>query len=1045
MPGANHAIDRSDRRARALHFRRSMIPSRAPVPGIALVVALIGCENPDPRADIVVYGDHVPAFTQRGDPFPNPFTARSMTGDPETTAVLKAIPGLQHPRGAVSWSVAAWAKYVLLGNYAHIATPFGQHIEDQRIGLYDSEHKAFCQLDLDPARSTNASAEWLSVADPTARRTRIYYEGIDIGGAGFPFGFIAADLDNPDPCDATTGWIPRSKGFLPADLNAAASAAQIPDAPCPGGFCGFDGMIVLHHDRATNTDTVVLGNWGDHRIVLAQVDGAEQLHVLKVHVLPPWQPDDGNPQVPDACYSLLPVGRPAVDPTRPVSDLRFLQSYDKVCAPGDTPGCPSKSICPLTATTCTTGCADSYCTTPFFGSYLPAPAPGGTCKDAAGNVFPVSCSHFPLPAPEGTVPPCFDLGVATRSCLAVHPSTICTPQANHTSTCTCPPPPTEAPPTPSQEFRVNLAAGTLDVTSFIFQTAPAENTGPLGAGYTNEGDVYLIAWEHILDPNHYRARIVHYPRNPDGEHDYRDPGATLASRAGKIVPVQPANSRDFPLKTAGGFGFLSLPIAGLEVGGSMYIVSKDHVERDHFDSLSTKTWLHDARYKLSYGVGAPADLLPREAYTCAPRTVRSCTANADCADGLACTQGWCQPTKVVGCQIDDECPSDQRCPALRCAATKRPCTTSSDCGAMDRCVTANISIGEGSPSNVELGGAPASLWSSPHAAPLGDTDLPHVNTYLNRVPVAVDLPGVHTSTVAPALVWSVNPNCATSQCDRVWLFGAPEGSAAGTLQVRTRDQGLWAASFTPLPTNVPLAGGPAALYTASSTEFTDATVEVFARRQSDGRLVRTQLTTRVDCGTTGVAACQWAPWAAVPGSPVTDVEPTAAIAQLDNTAVVFLAVKDTAGQLWIAERRAGALSAWRAIAGLTSDASPSLVFKADDSQVWLFARDRQDGAIRYARVDGGRSGPWTTAGGAGAVLPWSTAPTAAFTGRLRLLVGSGTFPSVTYQTTFDGAWDDWKPITSGAGTTRRPAAADVNGDLNVVTTFVTSLQEQLVK
>lgn len=998
--------------------------------GIALVVALLGCENPDPRVDIVVYGDHVPAFTQRGDAFSNPFTARSTTGDPETTAVLKEIPGLQQPRGAVSWGIAAWAKYVLLGNYAHIGTPFGQNIEDQRIGLYDSEHKAFCQLDLDPAHATNASAQWLGVADPTARRTRIFYEGIAVA-TGFPFGFIAADLDNADPCNATTGWIPRSKGFLAAELNAAARAAQQPDA-CPGSFCGFDGMTVLHHDSASNTDTVELGNWGDHRIIIAQVDGADQLRVLKVHVLPPWQPDDGNPQVPDACYSLLPVGRPAVDRTRPASDLRFLQSYDKVCAPGDTPGCPSKSICPLTATTCTTGCADSYCTTPFFGSYVPEPAAGDTCKDADGNVFPVSCSHVSV---LGT---CIDLGTATRSCLVAHPNLTCAPQPNHTSKCSCP-----APPTPSQEFRVNVAARTLDATSFIFQTALAENTGPLGAAYTQEGDVFLTAWEHIID--HYHARIVHYPRNPDGEHDYRNPGATLASRTGKVVPVKDANSRNFPLKAGGDLGFLSLPLAGIELGSSMYVVSKDLIERDSFDGLATKTWLHDARYKLSFGVGSPADMLPHEAFTCAPRTITACTGNASCADGLACTQGWCQPKKLTGCQLDGECPSDQRCPALRCAATNRPCATSSDCGSTDRCVSANIDGGEGFPMNVELGGAPASLWSSPHAAKAGDSDLPHINTYLNRVPVAVDLPGAHTSTVAPALVWSVNPKCATSQCDRVWLFGAPEGSAAGTLQVRTRDQGLWAPSFLPLPTGVPVAGGPAALYTASSTQFSDATVEVFARRQSDGRLVRTQLTTRVDCGTTGVAACQWAPWAAVPGSPVSDVEPTAAIAQLDDTAVVFLAVKDTAGQLWIAERRAGVLSAWRTIAGLTSDASPSLVFKADDGQVWLFARDRQDGAIRYARVDGGRSGPWTTAGGGGAVLPWSTAPTAAFTGRLRLLVGSGTFPSFTYQTTFDGAWDDWKPITSGAGTTRRPAAANVNGDLNVVTTFVTSLQEQLVK
>jgi hypothetical protein len=249
-----------------------------------------------------------------------------------------------------------------------------------------------------------------------------------------------------------------------------------------------------------------------------------------------------------------------------------------------------------------------------------------------------------------------------------------------------------------------------------------------------------------------------------------------------------------------------------------------------------------------------------------------------------------------------------------------------------------------------------------------------------------------------------------------------------------------------LPTNISLVGGPAAVYTASSTELTDATMELYARRRSDGKLVYTHLTTAVDCGTPAAAACQWAPWQDVPGAPPGDMEPTATIARLDNTAVVFLTVKDTSGQLWLSERHAGVWSLWRVIPGLVSDAAPSLVFKVDDGQVWLFARERQTGAIRYARVDHGQSGPWTTAGGAGAVLPWGTAPAVAYTGRLRLLVGSGGFPSLTYQTTFaNGAWDSWKPITSGAGTTRRPAVANVNGDLNVVTTFVTNLQEQLVK
>lgn len=1008
--------------------------SCVPLISTSLLTIWLGCENPDHRADIVVYGDHVPARTNRGDAFPNPFTAQATAADPVTTAAFKEIPGLRNPRGTARWGIAAWAKYVLLGNYDHKGAGVFQTIEDQRIGLYDSERKTFCQLDLDPARSPNAGVEWVSVANPTGRRTRIFYEGIAAAASGgFPFGFVTADLDNPSPCDPVTGWIPASRGFRPADLNAAARAAGQPDV-CPDttpadttdDWCGFDGMAVLHHDAATGTDTVEIGNWMSNRIALVQIDAGNRLRVLAVHVLPLWQPDDGDPRAPDACYTLFPVARPAVDATRPPTDVRFLQAFDKICAPGDSPGCPSRSICPLSGTACSAGCAESYCTKTFFGAYVREPAPGAMC-----NGQPVSCSNFRVDTPMAPV--CLDLGAASRSCLAVHPATTCSPNSDHSSSaCTCP-----APPTPVQEFRVDVAAGTLQATSSLFQSAATDGMIVLEGGYSKVGDVFLTTAEHRSD-NTWRSRIIRYPRRADGEHAYFDATATLARREGAIVPVA---GRDYPLKTPGGFGFLSLPLAGVEVGNAMYFIGKDTIERDFF---GFGQWAHDAQYRLSFGVGSPAEALPQEALSCAPATVVSCASSATCPAGSTCDRGWCQPSVVTACETDAECPSGQRCPVLRCASSRRPCGANGDCASGERCTTAGA-LGETSPMNVELGGAPASLWSSPHAGS-GPGDQAHINAYLTRVPVAVDLPGVHTSQVAPALAWSVKPSCAGGRCDRVWLFGAPEGAAAGTLQYRTRDQGLWAVGWSPLPTGVAVAGGPAAVYTASSTALADATVEVYARRQSDGRLVQSQLAAAIDCGTTGAPACQWTAWQPVPGSPVTDVEPAAAIAALDDTGVVFLAVKDTAGQIRLAERRGETWSAWRAIAGLTSDAAPALVFKADDSQVWLFARDRQNGAIRFARVDGGRSGPWATAGGAGAVLPWSTAPAVAYTGRVRLLVGSGTFPSVTYQATFaEGAWDAWKVTTSGAGTTRRPAVANVNGDLDVITTFVTSLQEQLVK
>jgi len=35
---------------------------------LVCIAALFGCEDPDLRADIVVYGDHLPEHTNRGEP-----------------------------------------------------------------------------------------------------------------------------------------------------------------------------------------------------------------------------------------------------------------------------------------------------------------------------------------------------------------------------------------------------------------------------------------------------------------------------------------------------------------------------------------------------------------------------------------------------------------------------------------------------------------------------------------------------------------------------------------------------------------------------------------------------------------------------------------------------------------------------------------------------------------------------------------------------------------------------------------------------------------
>jgi hypothetical protein len=988
-----------------------------------------GCDNPDARADVVVYGDHVPQIKNDGTPFVNPFTSRSLPGDPLTTSVMRAVPGLKNPRGTIGWSVASWAKYVFIGNYDHKNSGVFQNIEDQRIGVYDSERKEFCQLDLDPSAATNASVQWIAVANPSAVRTRIFYEGFISGGTGYSFGYVVANQDAQRPCDPSSGWLVGARGFRPADLNAASRAAGQPDA-CPDGTpnvttddgCGFDGMELLHHDEAQQTDTVVLSNWMHNRLIIAQIDGAGNLTIPTVHVLPYYRPDD-------TCYKLYPVGHVEVDPARPANDRRFLQAFDKICAPNGVPGdaaeCPAQALCPLSNTACTTGCADAYCTRPFFGSYV-KPPPAGTCKGS-----PNSCSNYPVGL--GPEPICVDLGQATTDCMRVHPNTKCTPNDAHTEAkCSC-----EAPATPLREYSYDLTTRTLRSTSHFFQGAANENMVVLGRGFSQTGDLFVSTFERYDEGagERYRSRVLRYPRGADGRRSYNE-AATVPLSDG-TMRLKNTTSQNYPLKLQNGFGWTNIASAGLEVGNAMYLISKDSAQRDIF---GYGTWVHDTSYKLSFGVddGAP---LPQETYSCGDESVRSCAASSDCPSDHECYRTFCRPLAVTSCVDDSECPAGQSCATKRCGGTwnssERPCGANSDCPSGETCRSGGGS-GEVAPSNAALGGAPASLWTTPHYGH-GRGEGAAFNAYLNRVPVATDLPGERTTQVPPALAWS-SASCPSGKCDRLFLFAAP----GGVLSYRTRDRGLWAPAFRPLPSIVPLAGGVAAVFTATDTALNGATIELFARGRNDGRLYTTRLRSALDCA---VGACTWDNWTALPGSPTTAHEPSVTIGLRDELPVLFLAVRNSAGQVQWAERTGTTWSAFSTAAGLVSDAAPSVAYKFDDGQVLLFARETGTGDIKYTRIDRTPISAWATAGAGGAVRPWSTAPTAAFTGgRLRLLVGSGSFPSYTYQTTFaSGAWDDWKRTTAGAGTTFQPAAAVVNGDLNVVTTYVNNMQEQLVK
>lgn len=309
----------------------------------------------DGPADVVVYANKVPAQKSTGGAFENPFDEGStrIVVEPITSPVP-----LRYPKGASGWGLATWAKYVFLANYeegaAGAAQPPYVFIDDQRMGVFDTELRRFCEIDVDPAVAANATVSWIGIAEPTARKTRVYFIGY-VSSAPLPdppylpaaFGYVEADLDR-DPCQpydpgsATAGW--HVVGFTAKNLNDKAAAASLPypcDHTCIFGcrnWCDWDGMSVL--DR----NTVVVGNWLGTRISAIRVaddpGGANPLDLLSVpavYPLPFWQP--GGPGT--GCYLMRPVNRAAVDYTRTdPNDRRFTWAFDVSCI-GSFPGCGS--------------------------------------------------------------------------------------------------------------------------------------------------------------------------------------------------------------------------------------------------------------------------------------------------------------------------------------------------------------------------------------------------------------------------------------------------------------------------------------------------------------------------------------------------------------------------------------------------------------------------------------------------------------------------------------------------------------------------------
>jgi hypothetical protein len=890
--------------------------------------------------DVIVYGDHVPSVQSNGTPFFNPFvnpvedndTPPDSTQDTPTRLVMKTAPGLGYPLGSHAWGHVSWGKYVLLGSYDEAAGGGGQHIDDQRIGVFDTESGSFCQLDVDPSVAANAGEEWLVVKDAAARQTRIFFTGF-AAGSGAVIGFVDADMDNDTPCDATSGWYVVR--YTRADINNAAATLPPTKMPCPNATCNFDGIEYLGYNATTGRDTLVLNNWFDTRIVIAEIDTFGNLHVPDVHVLPYWQPVGGD----GICYARRAVGQPGVDRTRPETDRRFSYSFDPGCQTDvDPPGCaPHLGICP-DGTSCSDSepCQSQYCDRPLGLQYVP-------CTSDA------NCTPFG-----------FDLGSCT-SCPPVHPALFCsssstqhcgiTAQCPTGETCVC-----RFPGSAAQEFAFD---GTVIFpTSAIFQSAQGHFTPNLSA-YDGYGNLWLSDVNEAFNPSTSKGAIV-YLKDASGEHSYYNPTNASVSEIRPEDRVIPFEAQAFPTYYAND---------AQHVAESMYIVNQSSLQRANF---AFGTWLKDSAYKMLLGSG----ILPSEARRCAGGS----NADAACTTAVQCPGGACN--------------------------------------------LANSAVGAHGNANLSLGGSPPSIWVAPRFTDLSRKH-GHISAYLVRVPTVTDLvDGV--SGYRPGVAWSG---------DRLWLV-AEHG---GLLNFRLRDDGFWSTWHT-LPANVALSSGAAVVSNGSM-------VSLFARGSADGKVYRSDLATALDC-TPG--NCTFSPWCALPNSPVIDQEPSATIRGFTGPMVAARRSDGKVVYAWqTASGGCGTWSGWHvAKPSFSTDAPPAIAWHTDENKAWIVARETGTGNVKYTRITDSDATAWGMVGTGGSQAPWGTAPGIAFDGaRMRVFVAKSPFPNWVYQSIEDTTgWSNWRQVSSLSLATRQPAAANVNGEVNLFTHWFTKpVQEQAME
>jgi hypothetical protein len=935
-------------------------------------------------ADTSVFGKRPAMFRNGVTPFPasgSIWQFQQDADDPITRLKFFAVPGLRNGLGRFTWRLASLGKYIVLGNGQTMS--IGGDATDLRVGIFNSETKQYCDLIIDPTLPSQAAQ--IVTANPGARQSRILLApgtGWTAGiGDAAAFGFIAADLDAPDPCAWPTVMVSA------AELNAGLPAA---DQICPDGVCAFDTLGLLGHDdvpgQPFGRDYVAIGEYFSKRNAVIRVDASGIAVVAAYQTKPFATPGSGG-----ACYAAGAARLPSSDfrqpDTRPVNDWRFVFSYDAFlkqvystpppasCAPAY-PYCPKDlaadgapgAACPTDG-----ACDVPYCAEPFLGSYVPCSADAdchpfdtdlGPCQTACLQKSPLYQCRTSSD------------GGSHRQCLSGQATTC--PTKGETCTAGIGIPTIVG---PSQEYRFDKTTNTITPMSGMFFSASAATglvgASPTGGHYASDRSVWVgTTGARGPDVGVYRAHASTDSCRVDGttihvlsgEHCYYDP--TNPSTAVVVPPDQVMGFELTPM--------LPQEMQTLELGGVMYFADTGSLQYAQNYSGGWFT-VDDTIYKTAFAYGPPY-------------------------------------VPISNPSMSGALPAEPR----RCSVSHLGCNATSDCPAGETCVA---TVEDGVPllgqlKFLEAGGSPKSMWvSSGYAQPV---PVAQTDVFLERVPLTTS-PPANLSEVRPSIAWGG---------DRLWLVAEHDGE----LKYRVRDDGVWSTWQSLAPNNITPVGGAAVIANAT-------TVRIYAH-DAAGRVWEKVLSSGTGCA---VGSCTWSSWTGLSSTVTTDMDVAATFA---DGLKYYVVVRNRLNQKISATYWNGSKwVSWFSVGNQTTDAAPAITYHPADFRVWIAIR--QPGSppqVKFIRVQNSNADKWNSVGGTPPAT-WGVAPAIVSDGSaVRVFEHGSAFPQSAWQIANDGSgWSGWRKTLAPSMGTRQPAAAHINGEVEIVTYWSnTGIQEALL-